>query len=90
MYWSLSFIPMGYQGILAYMHAQSLSCDQLLATPWTVARQAPLSMGLSREESWSGLPSEVAINEPTIMSPRAHVPQQEKPTHHDWRVTPLL
>ena len=29
---------------------------QLLATPWTVARQAPLSMGFSRQESWSGLP----------------------------------
>ena len=26
------------------------------ATPWTVARQAPLSMGLPRQESWSGLP----------------------------------
>ena len=25
-------------------------------TPWTVARQAPLSMGFSRQESWSGLP----------------------------------
>ena len=25
-------------------------------TPWTVARQVPLSMGLSRQESWSGLP----------------------------------
>ena len=25
-------------------------------TPWTVARQAPLSMGLSRQEHWSGLP----------------------------------
>jgi len=24
-------------------------------TPWTVARQAPLSMGVSREEYWSGL-----------------------------------
>ena len=24
------------------------------ATPWTVARQAPLSMGFSRQESWSG------------------------------------
>ena len=28
---------------------------QLFATPWTVAHQAPLSMGLSRQESWSGL-----------------------------------
>jgi len=26
------------------------------ATPWTVAHQAPLSMGFSREEYWSGLP----------------------------------
>ena len=26
------------------------------ATPWTVARQAPLSMGLPRQEYWSGLP----------------------------------
>ena len=25
------------------------------ATPWTVARQAPLSMGFPRQESWSGL-----------------------------------
>ena len=25
-------------------------------TPWTVTRQAPLSMGFSRQESWSGLP----------------------------------
>ena len=27
-----------------------------LAAPWTVARQAPLSMGLPRQEYWSGLP----------------------------------
>ena len=25
-------------------------------TPWTVARQAPLSMGFPRQEYWSGLP----------------------------------
>ena len=29
---------------------------QLHVTPWTVARQAPLSMGFSRQEYWSGLP----------------------------------
>ena len=29
---------------------------QLCATPWTVARQAPLSMGISRQEYWGGLP----------------------------------
>ena len=27
-----------------------------LKTPWTVAHQAPLSMGFSRQEYWSGLP----------------------------------
>ena len=34
---------------------QSLSCIWLFATPWTVARQAPLSRGFSRQEHWSGL-----------------------------------
>ena len=29
---------------------------QLFATPWTIARQAPPSMGLSRQEYWSGVP----------------------------------
>ena len=33
-----------------------LSPVQLFATPWTVAYQAPLSMGFSRQEYWSGLP----------------------------------
>ena len=28
----------------------------LFATPWTAARQAPLSVGFSRQEDWSGLP----------------------------------
>ena len=32
------------------------SCVQVFATLWTVAHQAPLSMGLSRQEYWSGLP----------------------------------
>ena len=31
------------------------SCVQLFATPWAVARQGPLSMGLSRKEYWNGL-----------------------------------
>ena len=34
----------------------SLSHVQLFVTPWTVARQAPLSMESSRQEYWSGLP----------------------------------
>ena len=31
-----------------------LSCVQLFVTPWTVACQAPLSIGFSRQEYWSG------------------------------------
>ena len=33
-----------------------LSHVRLFATPWTVACQAPLSMGFPRQEYWSGLP----------------------------------
>ena len=35
---------------------KALSRVQLFATPWTVAHQAPPSMGFSRQEYWSGLP----------------------------------
>ena len=35
---------------------KSLSRVRLLATPWTAAHQAPLSMGFSRQEYWSGMP----------------------------------
>ena len=35
---------------------KSLSHVWLLATPWTAAYQAPLSMGFSRREYWSGVP----------------------------------
>jgi len=35
---------------------KSLSHVRLLATPWTAAYQAPLSMGFSKQEYWSGVP----------------------------------
>ena len=35
---------------------KSFSCVRLFATPWTAAHHAPLSMGFSRQEYWSGLP----------------------------------
>ena len=38
------------------MKVKLLSHVQLFATPWTVAHQAPLSMGFSRQQYWSGLP----------------------------------
>ena len=37
-------------------HAKSLHCVQLFVTPWTIACQVSLSMGFSRQESWTGLP----------------------------------
>ena len=46
---------------------KSLNCVQLFATPWTVAYQAPLSMGFSRQEYWSGVP---------LPSPREWLPLQ--------------
>ena len=40
----------------AKVKVKSLSCVRLFVTPWTVAHQAPLSMGFSRQEYWCGLP----------------------------------
>ena len=39
------------------MQVKSLSHVWLLATPWTAAYQDPPSMGFSRQEYWSGVPS---------------------------------
>ena len=38
------------------MKVKSLSRVRLFATPWTVAYQAPPSMGFFRQECWNGLP----------------------------------
>ena len=49
---------------------------RLFATPWTVASQAPLSVGFSRHEHWSGLPCpppgdlpDPGIKPESVMSP---------------------
>ena len=42
---------------------KSLSRVRLFATPWTVAYQAPPSMGFSRQEYWSGLPQNLPKEE---------------------------
>ena len=44
----LSCIDTGWLYVLSHV--------QLFATPWTIARQAPMSMEFSRQEYWSGLP----------------------------------
>ena len=48
----LSIVPCATQ----YTHAQLPSPVWVFVTPWTVACQAPLSMGFPRQEYWSGLP----------------------------------
>ena len=74
-------------------NVKSLCRVWLFATPWTVARQAPLSMGFSRQEYWSGLsfPSPGDIPNPGIESclhcrqmlyPLSH---QESPTGEEGR-----
>ena len=53
----------------------------LFVTPWTVAHQAPLSMGFSRQEYWSGLPRP---------SPGDLPDRGVKPTSPVLQVGPLL
>ena len=44
------------QRTVSEVEVELLNSIRLFATPWTVAHQAPLSMGFSRQEYWSGLP----------------------------------
>ena len=57
---------------------KSLSRVQLFATPWTVAYQAPLTMGFSRQEYWSGLPLPSPSNACLMIS----IFLQNLPSHH--------
>ena len=54
-----------------------------LQPPWTVARQAPLSMGFSRQEYWSGLPfpSPLKLTDPHQFAPMLHaISPRSRPT----------
>ena len=42
--------------VASLSEVKSLSPDRLFGTQWTITYQAPLSMGFSRQEYWSGLP----------------------------------
>ena len=46
-------------------NSSHFSYVQLFGTPWTAARQAPLSIGLPRQEYWRGLPFPSPGNPPT-------------------------
>ena len=57
--------------------AQLLSCVQLFVTPWTVAHQAPLSMGILQAKilEWVAMPSSRGSSQPGIepKSPKLQV-----------------
>ena len=44
----------GKSRVHSWVHVCELSCVRLFETPWTVACQAPLSKGFSRQEYWNG------------------------------------
>ena len=50
---------------LCVAKSKSLQSYSTLCDPWTIAHQAPLSMGFSRQEYWSGLPCPPPMNFPT-------------------------
>ena len=54
---TLEWVAISFSNVWKWkMKVKSLSCVQLLATPWTTAHQALLSMGFSRQEYWSEVP----------------------------------
>ncbi|CAN0562274.1 unnamed protein product, partial [Rangifer tarandus platyrhynchus] len=59
---------------------KSLSRVQFFGTPWTAAYQAPLSMGFSRQEYWSGQQKHLAQtvkNLPAMINAREGVEKRE-------------
>ena len=68
-----------------------LSRVRLFATPWTVAYEAPLSVGFSRQECWSGLPfsspgdlpnPEIEPGSPALQADSLPTELQGKPSQH--------
>ena len=54
---TLEWVAISFSSVWKWkVKVKSLSRAQLLATPWTAAYQAPLSLGFSRQEYWSGVP----------------------------------
>ena len=55
--WTLEWVTFSFPNAWKWkVKVKSISRIRLFATPWTIAYQAPLSMGFSRQEHWSGLP----------------------------------
>ena len=67
--------------------AQSFSCARLFATPWTVAHEAPLSMGIlqARILDWVAMPSSRGSGDPTNVSWSAPVLPRSGPVCGDYQ-----
>ena len=74
----------------------SLSHVRLFATPWTVAHQAPPSMGFSRKEYWSGLPFPppgdlpnpgIELRSPALQAEALTSEPPGKPSIKQWELT---
>ena len=97
------FQPCGSFGLLfskwawlACFLVKSLSHVWLFVTPWTVAYQAPPSMGFSRQECWSGLPfpspgdlpdQGIEPGSPTLQADALPSEPPEKHTFSLWKLT---
>ena len=53
---TLEWVAISFNAWKWEVKVKSLSCVRLLATPWTATYQAPLFMGFSSQEYWSGWP----------------------------------
>ena len=73
-------ILQAFSKYMCWVHAQSLSCFLLLATLWTVAPQAPLSIYFSMQAYWSGL---------AFPSPGIFLTQGSNPHLLHWKVDSL-
>ena len=65
------------------MKVKMLSHVRLLETPWTVAYQAPLSMGFSRQEYWSGLPLPSPLE--ALVRAIRNKEKERKKRHPNWK-----
>ena len=72
----------GCHFLLQCVKVKLLSHVQLLATPWTVAYQAPPPMGFPRQEYWSGvpLPSPITESEEELKSHLMKVKEESEKT----------
>ena len=86
-HWNIFYIQKSWNWKLK---VKSLSRVRLFATSWTVAHQAPPSMGLSSQEYWSGLPFPSPEDlpdpgtEPRSPASEADALTSEPPGKHNW------